>query len=153
MTVTSRRIRILVLGAVVAVMVVGLYPVSYMLCPEWEVLVLDASGNPVPGMTVRRTCENYSSGGRGAEDDIVTNDQGQASFDAKRARLPVLLRWAGNIVNVVSQGVHASFGRHAYVFAFGRGLEGTAVANGYVEDWTGEPEQMSSSIVVKPVEP
>ena len=28
----------------------GIYPVSYSLCPDWKVTVVDASGAPVPGL-------------------------------------------------------------------------------------------------------
>src|ERR1700756_848408 len=34
-------------------------------------------------------------------------------------------------------GVHASFGRHAYVFAFIGDYEGEVVTNTYVADWQG----------------
>jgi len=43
--------------------------------------------------------------------------------------------------------VHASFGRHSYVFTFGEGLEGSPVRDGYVEDWTGLPEHVESRVV------
>jgi hypothetical protein len=82
----------------------------------------------------------------------MTDERGKASFKGRYLRWPLFLRWAGNVLNVASQGVHAGFGRHAYVWAFGRGMEGHAVVNGYVEDWTGSPEHMESKIVVKPVD-
>jgi hypothetical protein len=49
-------------------------------------------------------------------------------------------------------GAHASFGTHAFVFAFGKGLEGSPDRNGHVEDWTGSPSVYASEIVVHPVE-
>ena len=145
--------RKLILGLTILVAFAGICPVSYWLCPDWNVTVVDASGEPVPGMTVRRSCNDYSSGRTGIEDDAITDEGGKVSFAGKRVRSPVFLRWAGNVVNLASEGVHASFGRHSYVFAFGRGLEGSPVVDGYVEDWTGCPSHMESRIVVKPVQP
>ena len=48
------------------------------------------------------------------------------------------------------EGAHASFGRHASVFAFGQGLEGfdySSLTHNAV-DWTGNPDHMISWIVV-----
>ena len=144
--------KVLFVSAILAAFA-GIYPVSYSLCPDWKVTVVDASGAPVPGMTVRRSCNDYSSASSGLEDDAITDEGGKAAFARRRVRSPVFLRWEGNVVSVVSQGVHASFGRHSYVFAFGRGLEGSPVVDGYVEDWTGWSEHMESRIVAKPVQP
>jgi len=140
------------LAVAILVLLIGMYPVSYSLCPEWNVTVVDEAGAALPGMTVRRSCNDYSSGNTGNEDDAITDEGGKASFTAKRAGSPVIFRWVGNILNIASQGVHASFGRHSYVFAFGRGFEGSPVVNGYIEDWNGEPEHMESRIVARPVQ-
>jgi len=131
------------------VAVLGLYPVSYSVCPTWNVTVLDESGKPVAGMIVRRSCNDYSAGIH-SEEDRETDQHGRASFDARRVRVPRLIRWAGNAFNVVTQGVHASFGRHSYVFAFGGGLEGSPIRDGYVEAWQGSPKHMESRIVAVP---
>lgn len=50
-------------------------------------------------------------------------------------------------MSALASGVHASFGAHAHIFAFGKG-EGDAVRDGYVEDWTGSPDVYVSKIVV-----
>lgn len=149
------------LGAVVGTILVvvlllliirGLLPLSYAVCPAWEVTVVDAAGAPVSGMRVRRSCQDYSVEGSNHEDDATTDEGGKASFKGKYLRWPLFLRWAGNVLNVASQGVHASFGRYSYVSVFGRGMEGDPVTNdGHVEVWTGSPEHMESRIVVKPV--
>lgn len=80
----------------------------------------------------------------------MTDQRGNASFDAQRVRRPRLIRWGGNVINVVTQGVHASFGCHSYVFAFGNGLEGSPVRDGYIEVWHGTPDHMESRIVAAP---
>ena len=49
-------------------------------------------------------------------------------------------------------GVHASFGPHASVFAFGKGLEGFDVDSrkDLLVEWTGKSKSMGSRIVVHP---
>ena len=148
MTRTPIRKFVAVLVALAAI--AGVYPVSYQLCPRWDVTVVDGSGKPLPGMTVRRSCKDYS-GGAQSEEDRRTDEHGKASFDERRVRSPALLRWLGNVLNVATQGVHASFGRHSYVFAFGGGLQGSPVRDGYVEYWRGSPESMESRIVAEPM--
>jgi len=130
--------------------IVGIYPVSYPLCPKWDVTVVDSSGKPIAGMTVRRSCNDYSAG-KHSKDDRVTDERGKAAFDAQRVRSPILIRWLGNVINVATQGVHASIGRYSYVFTFGGGLEGSPERDGYIETWTGRSEYMDSRIVAKPV--
>ena len=101
-------------------------------------------------MTVRRSCNDYSAG-KHSEDDRTTDERGRAAFDAQPVRSPTLIRWLGNVINVATQGVHASFGRYSYVFAFGDGLEGSPERDGYVEIWTGRSDYMESRIVAKPL--
>jgi len=132
------------------VAIASFYPEKYSVCPAWTVTVQDESGKPVPGMTVRRSCNDYSVGIH-REEDRRTDLNGKTSFDPLTVRGPRALRWGGNFINVVTQGVHASFGCHSYVFAFGRGLEGSPVRGGYVEVWEGTPVHMESRIVAAPV--
>jgi hypothetical protein len=127
------------IGLLVAI--VGLFPFSYPLCPDWNVTVVDASGMPVQGMTVRRSCN-----------DSITDEYGKASFDVINSSSPILLRWIGNILGFATLGgFHGSFGRHSYVFAFDQDSRSfSPVVDGYDEDWTGSPNHMESKIVVNP---
>jgi hypothetical protein len=126
-----------------------LFPEEELVCPNWSVEVIDSKQAPVAGITVRRICQDYSVESTAHEDDAITDERGRVVFSELRIRVTRLERWAGNVSNVARQGVHASFGIHASVFAFGNGLQGIAVSNGIVEDWTGSPERMESRIVVK----
>ena len=129
-----------------------LYPEEQIVCPKWSVSVVGESGDPVAGITVRRSCQDYSVENTAHQDDATTGAEGRVTFGEIRIRTPRLLKWVGNVTNFVTLDVHASYGLHAYVFAFGKGLEGspvsTPVSKGFVEFWTGSPERMESSIVV-----
>ena len=134
----------------------GIYPASYQLCPSWDVLVVRPSGvslaGPVQDIRVRRSCTDYSVDGSGYEDDAITDDRGRAAFKELRTRESSIHRWFGNVSQAAMGGVHASFGRHASVFAFGDGMQGDAVSpDRNIEDWTGSPEHMTSRIVVGPI--
>jgi hypothetical protein len=144
MTARTRRI---VVGAGLAAVVALSIPLPYQACPSWDVLVVDTSGNPVPGMTVRLSYQDYSIERASHEEDRTTDAQGSASFPGRISRHAYASRAAGAVLSGLNQGVHASFGRHAYVMAFGRGLRGSDDA---VTDWTGEPNHMSSKITAKP---
>jgi len=134
----------IVLATSLALIVVLLIPFRYQVCPSWDVLVVDASGNPIPGMTVRLNYQDYSVESKSHEEDRTSDAQGRASFPEQRG--------FGALVSALSQGVHAGVGRYAYVLAFGQGLQGYNVrSHGYIEDyWIGEPNHMSSKIIAIP---
>jgi len=130
----------------VAFLAALLIPFSYQVCPRWDVSVVDASGQPLPGMTVRLNYQDYSVENVHHEVDQISDSQGKASFPGQWASRPLAWRGAGAVLSAFSHGVHASIGRHSDVFAFGGGLRGYAVSNGFVTDWTGKPSRMSSKI-------
>jgi hypothetical protein len=124
-------------------------PLRTVEAPVWEVSVVDPSGNPVSGVNVRETYKNYSAVGEEGEQDLITNEQGEVIFPEKKGQMSLF----GKVIGVASSmtgGVHASFGRHAHVFAFGK-CEGGSVKNGYVEDWSGYSAKNRSTIVCKTV--
>jgi hypothetical protein len=129
--------------------IISLIPIQTLEAPLWKVSVVDESNKPVSGITVRESYKNYSAEFEGGEQDLVTDAQGNVVFPTKKVRIPLLKRALVNISSATA-GVHASFGSHAHVFAFGNGVEGDAVKNGFVEDWTGAPAANDSVIVVHP---
>jgi hypothetical protein len=133
-----------------AVFFLWLFPVSLLAAPEWEVTVVDENGKPVHGMTVREIWQNYSVEVEGHEMDRQTDANGQVSFPAHRAEYSLLSQIAGSLSGIVRFIVHASYGPHATVFAFGNHLEGSATTGEYITDWTGYPSSMKSRIVVRP---
>lgn len=145
MRLTRTRIVAISCGGLLAL---SLVPVPYLASPDWEVWVVDQGGNPVHGI-VRLEYENYSVEATGHEEDLVTDDAGYAHFQPHRASASFLRRCFYTASSAAALA-HASFGPHDYVLAFGNGLEGDAVTNGYVTDWTGEPDHMKSTIKVRP---
>jgi hypothetical protein len=127
-----------------------LFPFESLQAPLWEVSVVDQANRPIGGVTVRESYQHYSAQFSGGETDLITDDQGRVTFPAKTLRANLLKRFAV-MASSATGGVHASFGPHAYVFAFGNGEEGSPVKNGYVEDWTGSPKVNKSVIVLPPL--
>jgi hypothetical protein len=130
-------------GAVLAAL--ALIPIPYLASPRWEVWVVDNAGTPIEGMTVRRVYQDYSIESEGHEEDRITNGQGYTFFPAATSSSSIAQRCIFTVLSARA-GVHASFGRHASVFAFGNGRQGAAVSGPYVTDWTGGPAYMKSRI-------
>lgn len=129
-------------------------PFRTLASPAWDVWVADQSGNPVSGITVRLSYQNYSAERQGHEVDAITDAQGHVVFGARWLSAS-LGRRAVAILSSAMAGVHASFGPHAFVFAFGNGLEGFDIdrQRNVVVDWTGKPAHMGSRIIVAPRKP
>ena len=127
----------------------GLFPMRYLTSPHWEVRVVTEDGQPLPGINVRLEYQDYSAEGQDHELTLVTDASGHCVFPAQFEKHSFFLRVFYSLLSAVNLGVHAGFGRHAFVFAFGGGYEGDAVSGEYVTDWTGSPAAMESRIVAK----
>jgi hypothetical protein len=110
----------------------------------WVVTVVDEHGSPIKGMTVRRTWQNYSVEATGHEMDRQTDANGNATFPVQKTDYSMLSQVAGTMSALIHFNVHASYGPHASVFAFGKHLEGTSITGEYLADWTGHPSSMQS---------
>ena len=125
-------------------------PMRSLDCPVWDVWVTDRSGQSVSGVTVRLTYRNYSVEQESHEFDATTNAQGHVAFKAQTVSASLGRRFAAMLWSATG-GVHASFGPHASVLAFGNGLQGFAIDNqDVIVDWTGKPGHMESRISVTP---
>jgi hypothetical protein len=138
---------------VASVVVVGvtLVPLRSLDSPAWDVWVTDQSGHPVSGITVRVAYQNYSAENKPHETDALTDALGHAAFSAQTLSAS-LGRQIVAILSSLTAGVHAGFGPHATVFAFGEGLLGFAIdeQRNVVVDWTGKPDHMESRIIAAP---
>lgn len=139
------RRRILGIAAV-ALLIAGAWPMNYLASPRWDVWVVKDDGQPIPQINVRLVYQNYSAESESHEVTLVTDDTGHVVFPQVYERACLLQR-ALYTMSSAGAGVHASFGRHAYVFAFGGGYEGSALIGNYVADWQGNPDSMQSKIV------
>jgi hypothetical protein len=121
---------------------------SYLASPRWEVWVLTDDGKPIPQISVRLVYQNYSAEGKSHEVTLRTDENGRVLFTPHYEKASIFQRVLYTM-SAAMAGVHASFGRHAYVFAFGGGYEGEAVTGKYVADWQGNPDAVQSRIVAK----
>jgi hypothetical protein len=102
-------------------------------------------------MTVRLSYENYSAEDESHEVDLITDQKGLITFPG-RTLLASMLRRCYYTLLSARAGVHASFGPSASAFAFGNGMEGSALdSKGNILFWRGTPSQLQSLIVVNRV--
>ncbi len=137
------RIAVIVTGVI---LMTSLCPVRYVSAPEWDVWVVDEVGTPLANMTARLRFQNYCTEAEGHEADGITDVHGHVHF-AMRFGSASALRVVTYSLRSARDGVHASFGRHATVFAFGQGRDGIASSGDLITDWIGAPERMTSKIV------
>jgi hypothetical protein len=144
-------VRKVLLILIAIALVVALVPVKSLDCPAWDVWLVDRMGQPVAGMTVRLSYRNYSAEDEDHQVDETSDQSGHASFAAQTISVSRIRRCLSTLRSAIA-GVHASFGPHADVFAFGKGLEGfnLDLQRNIVVTWTGGPKRMESRIVVRP---
>ena len=130
------------------------FPFRYIDCPGWDVWTLNRAGKPLSGITVRLSCRNYSADFASHEKNAITDGNGHAAFRARYSRSSLAQRILVTARSAAT-GVHGSFGPHANVIAFGRGLQGVDVERNrnIVIEWTGKPAHMKSQIVLEPASP
>jgi hypothetical protein len=128
--------------------ILAIIPIPYTASPKWRVLVVDQSGNPAPDILVRLEFENYFVEDSGHEEDQRTDADGRVTFPRHQRSASLLRRFFYTAQDVASF-VHAGFGPHATVFAFGEGVEGEATEGDIVTDWTGAPNEMESRIILR----
>lgn len=132
------------------IIVTACIPITSRNCPAWDVWVVEEGNQAVSGMTVRLTYQDHSAEHHSHQTDAITDAQGHVAFIARTVTASVGYRAIAVVLSAM-EGVHASFGPHATVFVFGKGLEGVAISDqNVVVDWTGEPSHMTSRIVVSP---
>ena len=119
-----------------------------MAAPRWDVSVVAGDGTPLSGVEVRLVYENYSAEDEDHEVTLTTDENGDVLFPEQLQKAS-LVRRIFYTLSSARAGVHASFGRHAYVFAFDdKGHRGYATSGEYVTDWRGFPASMKSRIVL-----
>ena len=97
---------------------------SSEVAPEWTVQVVDETGRPVQGARVVEKWQHYTYETQGHEESFVTPNNGFVTFPARRI---TLLEKASRLIVPVDnlhQGVHASFGPRAGIYAWKCGSKG-----------------------------
>jgi hypothetical protein len=139
----ARQRKLFLIIVAMALVLVLAWPTTTTQSPFWEVWVVDEAGQPLEGMTVTLTYQNYSAESEGHSEQKRTDPGGYVVFPQRSLKASRLRRVVTTLQSA-GAGVHASFGPHALVRANGNGL------TGYATDWTGAPERMSSRVVVSP---
>lgn len=102
------------------------WPTTTLQAPLWEIWVVNESGQPLAGMIVTLTSQNYSAQSDEQSETKQTNSDGYVVFPSKTLTVSRFRRIVASLESA-SAGAHASFGPHAWVMVSGRGLEGEAV--------------------------
>jgi len=99
-------------------------------------------------MTVHLSYQNYSAEDEYHEVERITDQRGQVTFSAQTLHASFFRRCYYTVLSA-GAGVHASFGPSAYVYAFGKGMEGSDIdpKQGILVFWRGTPSQMQSRII------
>ena len=147
-TASRKRKLFFLLLLLTALVLILAWPTSTAEAPLWEVWVVNEAGQPLEGITVTLSYQNYSAESEGHLERKLTDASGYVVFSQRSLKASRLRRIVTTLESARA-GVHASFGPHAGVWADGNGLRGYAVSNGYITDWTGAPQRMSSKIVAK----
>lgn len=92
---------------------------EYVIVPAWRVQIVDEAGHPLKGALVRQVWQDYDVEQRSHEQDARSDDDGYVIFPKRTIRTSPEERAKGRTNNFRRLGVHASFGVHAYVLAWG----------------------------------
>jgi hypothetical protein len=92
--------------------------------------------------------QNYSAEGTSHELTLTTDMNGHVLFSQQYGKASIFQRMFYMALSSMA-GVHASFGRHAYVLAFFGAYVGEVETSTYVIDWRGSPDVMRSKIVAQ----
>lgn len=126
-----------------AVTGVLLVPIPRLRCPDWDVWVVDDDGNAIEGMNVHLDYQDYWIESSSHEKAQITDASGHVRFSAVRTPSSAAAYIFGTVRSFGETGVHASFGRHAFLVAFRMGRRG------YSGDWTGSPSTVRSRIIAR----
>ena len=94
---------------------------TVVIVPAWKIQVVDPSGKPMRNVFVRQVWRDYDVEDTDHESDAYTDRNGFVSFPQRRGpKVSEDARKNNRLKNVQELGVHASFGVHAYILAWGK---------------------------------
>lgn len=142
----TRRLVGIVIGTL---LIISLIPMRYLASPRWEAWIVTKNSEALPGMRVALEFRNWSAEDHSHIVELTTDENGHVLFSPNYERASFVQEVYYTLLSAKA-GVHASFGRHASLFAYGRGYQGWPVSGEYVTDWRGYPASMKSRIVAEP---
>jgi len=102
--------------AVIALLAWGLYPADHITVPRWKIQFVDPKNIPLAGLPVEEIWRDYSAEDSDNREKGQTDEKGFVTFSERHHRSPRLYRYLIKPVsNILSTGVHASFGRSAFI--------------------------------------
>ena len=104
-----------------AIAIVVLCPFPTTVVPARRILVVNEESKPIRGVIVRQIWQNYSIEFNSHEQDLVTNEQGRVLCPTRRVWTGLLPRVILPLLNLIGQGVHASFGVREDILILGNG--------------------------------
>ena len=116
---SSLQRKILLLLLVLVLAVCCLYPFESTVVPTRSALVVTQGWKPIQNVAVRQIWQHYSLEGKSHEEDLRTDSNGRVTFPRRAVRASLLRRILHPVWNVITQGIHASFGVHTDMFPVG----------------------------------
>ncbi|HKZ81148.1 MAG TPA: hypothetical protein VJ124_22950 [Pyrinomonadaceae bacterium] len=119
-----KPIKFLIVGKpLIATVVLGclglllVYPFESTVVPEWNVRIIDESGNPVRNLSITQGWADYSLQSKRAEETRRTDSQGHVYFPRRVVRAPMVVRLAGPALS--SLNPHGQSGPRAFLNVVG----------------------------------
>ncbi|MGH9558905.1 MAG: hypothetical protein ACRD30_06650 [Bryobacteraceae bacterium] len=100
-----------------AILVGLLIPLPQTVVPAWTAQVVDESGAPQPGATVREVWRQYSLESASYHDQRNTDAKGMVSFPRRSLWRPAIVNLIGIVRNRMKDGNRALYGPVAYLVA------------------------------------
>lgn len=116
-----RKLRWIVPVAILIALFVPLFPANVV--PEWQLRLVDESGQPVPNVRIDQWWKDYSLEfwrGLHTDESVSSDDEGVVRFPARNIRVSTFQVIAAKIVDVITSiNSHASYGPYSFLVCRG----------------------------------
>jgi hypothetical protein len=129
MKIISKRLRIVLLVAIVTILFVPFIPVE--IAPPLELIALEVDGRPIRNLTIEQVWCHYTYQFTESTDLSISGEDGVARFPRREGRFSLARIAFGKFVELVNFNPHASFGPSTYFLARGN-------VSGYVKFESGD---------------
>jgi hypothetical protein len=119
--------RVMLSLIIVIILILSLIPYTSVVCPAWEIQVIDEYGNPFPKANISHYWQYYSLEHNDHELDTCTDVTGNITFPERTVSAGFLRRIYGIVSEILDQGQNASIGPHTNVIASGKGYDNHAL--------------------------